>query len=86
MEPRRIVLAHNYTMLITYFSRFSAPGERRTTDNGDIAGDVGGCVEPGCPVAFVYGDNDDGGRTRRYRRRHDPRGWCRHRARLLRER
>lgn len=68
------------------FFLLPAPGERRTADDGDVAGDVvGGRAEPGRPVALVDGDNDDGGRARGHRGRHDPRRRC-HRARLLRER
>lgn len=86
MEESLPHIAHacNYTTLTTYFS-FPAPGERRTADDGDVAGDVvGGRAEPGRPVALVNGDNDDGGRASGYRRRHDSGGW--HRTGLLRKR
>ena len=72
------------THLTQRFSKFSAAGERRAANDGDVAGDVvRRGPESGGAVTVVDGD-DDGRRGRLWRGEH-PRGWH-HGARLLRER
>lgn len=65
---------------------FSAAGERRTANNGDVAGDVvGGRPESWRPLTVVDGDDDRRRGGSRLRWGEHPRGGC-HGTRLLRER